>query len=420
MAIHNKVKQLYVNAYSGIRSEVWWLSLIMLINRSGAMVFPFMSIYLTHHLHFTEIQAGWILSSYGMGSMVGVLAGGWLADKYGSFIVQFISQILSGIGWLLLSQVTMYEQLIFLVFFQSMISDAFRPANNSSVTAFTDFHNRTKSFSLNRMAMNMGYTVGPAIGGIFATISYTWLFWGDGMSCIISAFFFIFLFRRHFFDKDKKSQENNANQLLKQSNPLKDSLFLCFTGCTILFGTLFFQLLFTLPVYYANIYKINEAYIGTLLAINGFFVFFTEMTFVYLIGNRINHQKLIVVGIVVTGISFYMLNWIIHPAWLILSMVVISVGEIMTMPFIQTYVANRAPQGGLGRYLAFYSFAYSVSLIIAPLIGMWTIKTYGFTILWDGAMVIAVITALLFYILFKIDNAKKMQLASTKNEEPIH
>jgi MFS family permease len=211
----------------------------MLINRSGAMVFPFMSIYLTHHLHFTEIQAGWILSSYGMGSMVGVLAGGWLADKYGSFIVQFISQILSGIGWLLLSQVTMYEQLIFLVFFQSMISDAFRPTNNSSVTAFTDFHNRTKSFSLNRMAMNMGYTVGPAIGGIFATISYTWLFWGDGMSCIISAFFFIFLFRRHFFDKDKKSQENNANQLLKQSNPLKDSLFLCFTGCTILFGTLF-------------------------------------------------------------------------------------------------------------------------------------------------------------------------------------
>jgi predicted MFS family arabinose efflux permease len=97
MAIHNKVKQLYVNAYSGIRSEVWWLSLIMLINRSGAMVFPFMSIYLTHHLHFTEIQAGWILSSYGMGSMVGVLAGGWLADKYGSFKVQFISQILSGI-----------------------------------------------------------------------------------------------------------------------------------------------------------------------------------------------------------------------------------------------------------------------------------------------------------------------------------
>jgi MFS family permease len=70
------------------------------------------------------------------------------------------------------------------------------------------------------------------------------------------------------------------------------------------------------------------------------------MTFVYLIGNRINHQKLIVVGIVVTGISFYMLNWIIHPAWLILSMVVISIGEIMTMPFIQTYVANRAPQGG--------------------------------------------------------------------------
>lgn len=408
MAVHHKIKQLYVNAYSGIRTEVWWLSLIMLINRSGAMVFPFMSIYLTHHLHFSALQAGWVLSSYGLGSMCGALTGGWLTDKYGSFRVQFISQFLSGIGWLLLSLVTQYHSLLILVFFQSLIADAFRPANNSSVTSFTDMHNRTKSFSLNRMAMNMGYTIGPAIGGVFATISYVWLFWGDGLSCIISSLFFLFIFRKHFFDKETVQKSKEESAPLSLSNPLKDPLFLTFIGSTILFGTVFFQLLFTLPVYYADVYKINEAHIGSLLAINGFFVFFTEMTFIYLVGNRVDHKRLMILGILVTGISFFMLNWIKHNAWIILAMIVISIGEILTMPFMQTYVANRAPKGGLGRYLAFYSFAYSVSLIVAPLIGMWTIKTYGYETLWHGCMVVAIITACLFYLIFQVDKKKEV------------
>lgn len=368
------------------------------------MVFPFMSIYLTHHLHFTGIQAGWVLSSYGCGSMAGALIGGWLSDRYGNFRIQFTSLVLSGIGWLLLAHVTDFHALLVLIFFQSTISDAFRPANGSSITMFTTSANRTQSYSLNRMAMNMGYTVGPAIGGLFATISYTWLFWADGLTCLTAAFVFLILFRQ-YFNRPLSQKETAAAGPDDQGrdSPLRDGIFLLFILCVILFAGVFFQMLFTLPLYYKDQYGINEAKVGSLMAVNGFVVFFLEMTFVYFVGSRIDNQKLILAGVLATGFSYIILNWVHHPAWLVLSMVIISLGEIMAMPFMQTYVANRAPQRSLGRYLAFYSFAYSTSMILSPLIGMWIIRSFGYATLWNICMIISVIAASALIAVFRID-----------------
>ena len=410
--IHRRVGQIFIDSYAGIQREVWWLSLIMLINRSGSMVFPFMSIYLTHHLHFTNIQAGWVLSSFGCGSMVGALIGGWLSDKYGNFKVQFISLVLGGLGWIFLSQITDYYMLMILVFCQSTISDAFRPANGSSITMFTTPQSRTQSFSLNRMAMNMGYTVGPAIGGFFAMISYTWLFWADGFTCILAAFVFLFLFRKYFnvhkrTEVDIVLEENTSGKV----SPVKDGLFLAFIFFVILFAGVFFQMLFTLPVYYKEEYGISESGLGGLMATNGLVVFILEMTFVYLVGNRVNKNYLILAGVLTTGVSFIMLNWVHSLLWLVLAMVIISLGEIMAMPFMQTFVANRAPKKSLGKYLAFYSFAYSTSMILSPVAGMWTIKEYGFATLWNSCMVLSVITSIGLYFIFKINTRRGADIA---------
>ena len=252
--------------------------------------------------------------------------------------------------------------------------------------------------------MNLGYSIGPAIGGIFATISYTLLFWGDGLSCIFSSIVFFIIFRKYFVEnKSETEQPSEAAETGESTGPLKDSLFLVFVICIILFATVFFQILFTLPVYYAQYYKISEAHIGTLLAVNGLFVFVSEMAFVHYVGNRIANHKLIIAGVLATGLSFIMLNWVHHSIWLIVAMIVLSIAEILSMPFMQTYVANRATQNNIGRYLALYSFAFSVSFIFAPPLGMWTIKNFGFQTLWNGCMAVAAIDTVFIYFVFKAD-----------------
>jgi predicted MFS family arabinose efflux permease len=71
----------YINTFRGLSQEVWWLSLITLINRAGTMVIPFLSLYLTKSLNFTLIDVGWIMSFFGLGSVVGTWLGGKLTDK---------------------------------------------------------------------------------------------------------------------------------------------------------------------------------------------------------------------------------------------------------------------------------------------------------------------------------------------------
>ena len=113
--IPNRLKriiELYRNAFEGLSKPTWMLSLIMLINRSGTMVLPFLSVYLTQSLGFSIEETGIVLSSYGMGSLVGGYLGGQLTDKYGHFIVQFLSLMLSGVFFILLSFLTEYTCLL--------------------------------------------------------------------------------------------------------------------------------------------------------------------------------------------------------------------------------------------------------------------------------------------------------------------
>src|SRR5438128_10169515 len=74
----------YRNAYSGLSKETWLLSLIMLINRSGTMVIPFMTLYLTSEkMGYTIRQPGVVIGVFGVGAFFGAWCGGRLTDRLG-------------------------------------------------------------------------------------------------------------------------------------------------------------------------------------------------------------------------------------------------------------------------------------------------------------------------------------------------
>ena len=76
-----------IKPYQGLSREIWFMALTMLINRAGAMVVPFLSLYLTNYLEFSLEKVGWIMSFYGFGSVAGVFIGGKLSDKIGYYKV---------------------------------------------------------------------------------------------------------------------------------------------------------------------------------------------------------------------------------------------------------------------------------------------------------------------------------------------
>ncbi len=185
-----KFFNLYIDSYRGLSTPAWMLALVMLINRTGAMVLPFMAIYMRNHLHFSLEQAGIVLSCFGLGSLLGNIAGGWLTDKLGSFKVQCLSLFLAAPLYIVIGKLYTVEALSAGIFTLTFIADLFRPANSAAITSYAKPENLTRAFSLNRMAINLGFSFGPFLGGLLAAISYDLLFWGNAIGCLMAAILF--------------------------------------------------------------------------------------------------------------------------------------------------------------------------------------------------------------------------------------
>jgi predicted MFS family arabinose efflux permease len=158
----------YLRSFSGLQRNIWVLSVSMLINRSGSMVLMFSSLYLTRDLGFSMETAGIILSFYGIGSVLGSFAGGWLTDRFHHYRIMMVSLIGSGLILFLLFWVESQIGISIVMFMYAFVADVFRPANSSAIGIFSTPENRTRSVSLVRLAVNLGFSIGPAAGGFIA------------------------------------------------------------------------------------------------------------------------------------------------------------------------------------------------------------------------------------------------------------
>lgn len=398
---------LYRNAFGGLSRPAWMLSLIMFINRSGAMVIPFLGVYLTESLGFTMKEAGIILSIYGLGAVCGGFLGGWLTDKIGHFKVQAFSLTVGGSLYLMFLFLEKFEHMAIGVFILSLVNDMLRPANSASIAHYARPENVTRAFSLNRMALNLGFSIGPALGGMVAAISYKYLFVGDALGCMMAGLFFYIYFRNkqgHRPQKKVKSEtisnEANLSTTEKVRSPYTDKLYLVFVVLNAGFAMLFFQLLSTLPLFYRQVYALPEQNIGGLLALNGFIVFMVEMIFVYLIGDKVKKSWLIPIGVLILGFSFVSLNLGHHMFLLYFAMTLLSFSEILVMPFMATISVERSNNSNRGSYMGLYTISYAAAHVIAPYMGTTIAARHGFDTLWWilGAFAVLVSVGLYFVV----------------------
>jgi predicted MFS family arabinose efflux permease len=370
------------NAYGGLSVNIWLLAMVTFINRSGTMVIPFLTVYLTVEKHFTFEQAGMIMSAFGMGSLLGSWLGGWLTDRIGFYPVQLWTLALSGLIFLGLGHLEHFWPLCAGVFLLSTIADAFRPANMTAVSAYSRPENITRSLSLVRMAINLGWSIGPAIGGIFAAhLGYSWLFIADGATCMLSALMLrLFLPPRRARVTEQRVGEDGTEV---HRPPHQDGPFLVFIAMITLVAICFMQFLYTLPVYFKKDLGLNEDQIGLLLAMNGLIIGLTEVTAVYLLENRFPKLVLCAAGALVIGLAFFSLN--IDPRAAFLSVVcmgLLTVGEILNFPFANSFALTRASARTQGQYMAFYSMAFAMAAIVAPPLGLYLAEHHGFRLLW--------------------------------------
>lgn len=372
--------QTYRNAYSGLSRSTWLLSLIMLINRSGTMVVPFMTLYLTSpKMGYTVGQAGVVFGLFGLGAFCGAYFGGKLTDKIGYYPVQLITLIGGGILFMILGQMETYPLICLFTFLVSFVGEAFRPANTTAIAFYSKEENRTRSYALNRLAINLGWALGSAVGGFLAKINYELLFWVDGITNIIAAFVMLIFLR----PVNRKAVEPGANEQTSFTSAFRDKTFMIFIGVTALFASCFFQIFTNLPVYLKKHLHLSEPYIGMLMAINGIIIAIIEMVLVYKLEGKRKSMVYITAGVALAGVSFLLLNIPLHGAFIAFCMIIlVTFGEILSMPFMNSYWISRTHPTNRGQYAALYTMAWSAAQTLGPMGGAQLAQHAGFPVLW--------------------------------------
>jgi len=372
----------YRDSFSGLSKEVWWLALITFINRAGTMVIPFLSLYLTKDMHLSLSEVGWIMTCFGLGSLLGSWLGGKLTDKIGFYKVIFFSLLITGFSFIALQFVHTFLGFAVGIFLTMTFADAFRPAIYVSLKAYSTPENQTRSLTLIRLAINLGFSFGPFFGGlIIAAISYSGLFWVDSITCIAAV-----LVMRIVLKEKKIQVDELIEDIETEKNVIsvyRDKPFWLFLLIIFIMGFVFMQLFSTMPLFYKEVHGLTEVQIGLLMSVNGFLIFLFEMPLIHYIEKKLfDRMKIITWSLVLLAMSYVLLNTTSWSGILVVSMLFITLGEMLAFAFSNNFAMNRAPLGSEGRYLALYSMAFSCAHIFSAKTGMEVISRFGFSVNW--------------------------------------
>jgi predicted MFS family arabinose efflux permease len=392
---------LYKKAYAGLSRETWFLSLVILINRSGTMVLPYMSMYATKVMGFSVAQAGILLAMFGAGSILGAFVGGRITDKLGFQSVQLFALFGGGVMFIALGFLTTFYSLSIGCFVLSTINESFRPANSAAIAAYSSAAARTRSYSLNRLAINLGWAFGGAIGGFLAAHDYSLIFWVDGITNICAAFLLMLVLPR----KKAITEAVTPSAELERSgasSAYKDKRYLAFIFLTVMFAFTFFQMFTILPVFLRSELHITEEKYGVLMAFNGLLIAVMEMVLVYQLEKTRKPMQFIGYGVWLIGLSYALYN--IFPGTYVLafiSVITITFGEMLSMPFMNTFWISRSAAHNRGQYAALYTMAWGTAQVAGPSFGGYIADQYSFYHLWWIIFAIAIAAGIGFRFITK-------------------
>jgi MFS family permease len=387
-------------AYQEYPNNFWILVGALFIDRvGGALIYPFLALYITSKFDVGMTEVGIIFAIHSGGAFFGNMAGGAFADKFGRKTMLIIGLVFSATITILMGLINEYELFYGLAFVTGLLSEFGGPAVQAMIADILPLEKRTDGFGILRVVINLSVTIGPAIGGVLAGINYLLLFITDSVISIITAFIVFFaLSETKPVLKAGQVEETIVQSFSGYGRVLKDRVFLAFIFLSTFTAIVYMQMNSTLSVFLRDVHHIPAQYFGYLLSVNAAMV----VLFQFFVTRRVKrfHPLLVMmVGNLFYAVGFGLFGFTAFYWQFILAMVILTIGEMINAPVMQTLVASIAPDHMRGRYMAVFHTGWGIAAAIGPLAAGVILDYYDPNWIWYAGGIICSVVALGYIVL---------------------
>ncbi len=328
------------------------------INRFGTFVIPFLILYLTR-IGYSSARAGLAVGAYGIGHLIASSVGGHLADRIGRRNTIVLSMFGSAAAMLALSQARGYAAIVVLTCITGSLSELYRPASYALVGDLVGEEHRVTAFGLYRFAVNLGFAAGPATAGFLADHSFTLLFIGDAATSIVYGLIALFALPQGLRSYVKSERTGEALRLAARDRP-----YLIFLLATLCITIVDFQMGSTFALHVKSLGFPSRMF-GLLISTNGLLIVLFELA-VTQWTRRFHPRPMIALGYFLAGAGFALTGIARTVPALAATVVVWTLGEMISSPVAGAYAVQLAPEQYRGRYLGLLMMMWSLGMVIGP------------------------------------------------------
>jgi MFS family permease len=336
----------------------------------GFLIFPFFSLYFTEKFGVGLAEAGLVYGIWAIAGIGGSAMGGALADRIGRKRMLIVGLVLSALTSLALALAPDFLWVYITAALGGLFATSGGPAQQAMVADVLPAEQYSDGFGMHRVVANVAFAIGPAIGGLLASVSFTLLFVIDAITSILAALFVARYLRESQSAESagRVSGQNIAAVLGGYASVLKDLKLVVIIVLSGLVGLVYFQWYFSVPVFMRDTHSLPPNYYGSLMAFAGVLVVFFQLS----ITRKARPYAPMVVmafGSLLFAIGFGMFAFISALGFFVIAFAIITAGEMVFFPTQHAIVAQLAPEDMRGRYMATAGLAFSLPNIVGPALG---------------------------------------------------
>lgn len=402
--------------YNEFPRRFWGVVGVSFIDGVGrTLLFPFFALYITQKFSVGMTEAGIVLGTFSVFSLVGSVVGGALTDRIGRKKLILFGLVASAITTLSLGLVNEFMLLFPVAAIIGIFADVAGPAHQAMIADILPEKQRQEGFGILRVVGNMAWIIGPTIGGFMANIDFFLLFVTDAIvSCIVAIIFFYFIPETKPAPHPDAKPESMLQTFAGYAKVLRDSAFVGFILAAIVMGLVYIQMYNSLSVFLRDQHGISPSGYGFLLTASAITVIFLQFPTTRLI--KVKPPFLMMAfGTLFYIIGFSMFGFV-SAYWLFVTAIaIVTVGEMIVVPTSSALAANFAPEAMRGRYMAVFSLVWVVPAAVGPVAAGYILDNFDPNLLWYIGGGLCALAAVAFYGLhLRLGGREKFAAAPTE------